>query len=65
MAENLEKAMKAILKIEKKTNSIPSIERKVIDIDNVVRDLSMKLCYVIRHKGFPDGTDYDGLEYYQ
>lgn len=64
MAENLEaRAWKAVLKIEKKTNSIPNIEKRVIDIDNVVRDLSMKLCHIIRRKGdyysLPDGIDYD------
>jgi hypothetical protein len=51
--ENLEtKADKAVLRIEK----------KVIDIDNVLRDLSMKLCHVIKYKGnyysMPEGIDY-------
>jgi hypothetical protein len=50
--ENLEtKAKKAILRIEK----------KVADIYNVVRDLSLKLCHIIMsrkdHYGLPDG-DY-------
>lgn len=38
------------------------IERKVNDIGNVLRDLSMKLCHVIKYKGnyynMPDGLDY-------
>lgn len=51
--ENLEtKADKAVLRIE----------RKVTDIDNVLRDLSMKLCHVIKYKGnyysMPEGIDY-------
>ena len=51
--EELEvKAEKAVLRIEKKVN----------DIDNVLRDLSMKLCHVIKYKGnyhsMPDGIDY-------
>jgi len=60
MAENLEtKAAKAVFKIE----------RKVSDIDNVLRDLSMKLCHIIRRKGdyysLPSGIDYDeGFEEY-
>lgn len=53
MAKDLEaRAGKAVLRIEKKVN----------DIDNVLRDLSMKLCHVIKHKGsyysMPDGLDY-------
>ena len=53
MLENLEtKARKAVLRIEK----------KVGDIDNVLRDLSMKLCHVIKYKGnyysAPEGIDY-------
>lgn len=52
--ENLEtKARKAVIRIEKKVN----------DIDNILRDLSMKLCYIIRKKGnyytLPAGIDYD------
>ena len=52
--ENLEaKAGKAVLRIEKKVN----------DIGNVLRDLSMKLCYVIKYKGnyhsMPEGIDYE------
>ena len=51
--EDLEtKAGKAVLRIEKKVN----------DIDNVLRDLGMKLCHVIKYKGnyysMPDGLDY-------
>jgi 2-methylisocitrate lyase-like PEP mutase family enzyme len=54
MVENLEtRAMKAVFKIES----------KVADIDNVLRDLSMKLCHIIRRKGdyysLPVGIDYD------
>ncbi|MDP2940245.1 MAG: hypothetical protein Q8O13_09255 [Candidatus Omnitrophota bacterium] len=52
--ENLEtKADKAVLRIEK----------KVVDIDNVLRDLSMKLCHVIKYKGdhysISEGVDYN------
>jgi len=52
--EDLEtKARKAIL----------AIKDKVADIDNVLRDLSMKLCYIIKHKGdyftLPEGIDYE------
>jgi len=52
--ENLEtKADKAVLRIEK----------KVVDIDNVLRDLSMKLCHVIKYKGnyynMSEGIDYN------
>ena len=61
--EDLEtKAWKAVLNIEKKTSSIPRIEKKVIDMDNVLRDLSMKLCHIIKYKGdyhtMPYGIDY-------
>lgn len=54
MAEDLEtKSRKAVLKIKD----------KVIDIDNVLRDLSMKLCHIIKHKGdyynIPEGIDYN------
>lgn len=57
--EKLEtRARKAILKIES----------KVQDIDNVLRDLSMKLSYVIKTKGkyytLPAGIDYDSDFYY-
>lgn len=53
MPENLEtKARKAVLRIEK----------KVSDMDNVLRDLSMKLVHVIKYKGSfygtPEGIDY-------
>lgn len=53
--ENLEtKARKAVLRIE----------QKVADMDNVLRDLSMKLCHVIRYKGnyysMEEGIDYNG-----
>lgn len=52
--ESLEtKADKAVLRIE----------RKVTDIGNVLRDLSMKLCHVIKYKGdyysMPEGIDYN------
>ena len=52
--EDLEtRAGKAVLRIEKKVN----------DIGNVLRDLSMKLCYVIKYKGnyhsMPEGIDYE------
>ena len=30
--------------------AVPSIEKKVRDINNVMRDLSMKLCHVIRYR---------------
>jgi hypothetical protein len=54
--ESLEtKARKAVL----------AIKDKVTNIDNVLRDLSMKLCYIIKHKGLggnyytlPEGIDY-------
>jgi hypothetical protein len=51
--ESLEaRADKAVIKIEKKVN----------DIDNVLRDLSMKLCHVIKYKGnyysMSEGIDY-------
>jgi len=57
--EKLEtRARKAVLKIE----------NKVRDIDNVLRDLSMKLNYVIKTKGkyytLPAGIDYDSDFYY-
>lgn len=52
--ENLEtKADRAVLRIEK----------KVTDIGNVLRDLSMKLYHVIKYKGnyysVPEGIDYN------
>ena len=52
--EDLEtRAGKAVLRIEKKVN----------DIDNVLRDLGMKLCHVIKYKGnyysTPEGIDYE------
>ena len=52
--ESLEtKAGKAVIRIEKKVN----------DIDNVLRDLGMKLCHVIKYKGnyhsVPDGIGYE------
>lgn len=52
--EDLEtKARRAVLRIEK----------KVVDIDNVVRDLSMKLCHIIKYKGnyysMPEGIEYE------
>jgi hypothetical protein len=52
--EDLEiKARKAVLNIEK----------KVTDIDNVLRDLSMKLCHIIKYKGdyytLPEGVNYE------
>ena len=41
MVDNLEtKSRKAIL----------NIKEKVSDIDNVLRDLSMKLCHIIKYK---------------
>ena len=51
--ENLEtKSKKAVL----------TIKNKVTDIDNVLRDLSMKLCHIIKHKGdyytLPEGIEY-------
>ncbi len=43
--------------------AIRMIEKKVNDIGNVLRDLSMKLCYVIKYKGnyhsMPEGIDYE------
>ena len=30
--------------------AVLNIEQKVMDIDNVLRDLSMKLCHIIREK---------------
>ena len=56
--EDLEtKARRAVLRIEK----------KVTDIGNVVRDLSMKLCHIIKHKGdyysMPKGIDYENNNY--
>jgi len=56
--EDLEtKARRAVLRIEK----------KVTDIDNVVRDLSMKLCHIIKHKGkyysMPEGINYENNNY--
>lgn len=52
--EDLEtKSRKAVLRIEK----------KVSDMDNVLRDLSMKLVYIIKSKGnyysMPEGIDYE------
>lgn len=45
------------------------IKEKVADMDNVLRDLSAKLCYLIKHKGFggdyytlPEGIDYENNE---
>lgn len=54
MAENLEtKSRKAVL----------AIKDKVADIDDVLRDLSMKLCHIIKYKGnyytMPKGVDYE------
>jgi len=51
--EDLEtKAHKAVL----------AIKDKVMDMDNVLRDLSMKLCHIIKYKGnyhsVPEGIDY-------
>ena len=56
MAENLEaRAMKAVLKIEKKVNSIYEI----------LKDVGMKLTHVIEYKfdyhTLPKGIDYDGI----
>lgn len=43
MAEDLEtKSRKAVL----------AIKDKITDIDNVLRDLSMKLCYLIKGQGY-------------
>lgn len=59
--EDLEtKSMKAVL----------TIKDKVADMDNVLRDISMKLCHIIKHKGkyysIPEGIDYDkGFENYK
>jgi len=52
--EDLEtKSRKAVLRIDK----------KVTDMNNILRDLSMKVCHVIRYKGeyysMPKGIDYE------
>jgi len=65
---NLEtKVVRAVLNIAK---SMLNVEKKVIDMDNVLRDLSMKFCYIIKHKGFggdyytlPEGIDYGFDDY--
>ena len=50
--EDLEsKARKAIL----------AIKNKVIDIDNLLRDIDMKLCHIIRYK--QNFTKYDAIDY--
>ena len=54
MAEDLEtKSRKAVLRIDK----------NVADGVDVLRDLSMKLCHVIKYKGnyysVPEGNDYE------
>ena len=52
----------------KMKKAVLKIESKVHDIDNVLRDLSMKLSYVIKSKGkyytMPVGIDYDSDFYY-
>ena len=52
----------------KMKKAVLKIEGKVHDIDNVLRDLSMKLNYVIKTKGkyytLPVGIEYDSDFYY-
>lgn len=47
----------------KSRKAVLAIKDRVADIDNVLRDISMKLCYVIKHKGdyytLPEGIDYN------
>lgn len=42
--------------------AVLTIKDKVMDMDNVLRDLSMKLCHVIKYKGnyysAPEGNNY-------
>ena len=47
----------------KSKEAVIEMKGDVADIKNAVRDLSMKLCYVIKHKGnyhtLPEGIDYE------
>ena len=42
--------------------AVLSIAKKVTDINNVLRDLSMKLCHIIKYRkdyySLPHGNDY-------
>lgn len=65
MAEDLEnKAKNAVSRID---SNVARIDRNVADGVEVLRDLSMKLCHIIKYKGnyysMPKGIDYEDSNY--